>query len=176
MKKLVPSTIALLACALVTGCNQQDQSSSTPVSQETKEQAAQRTTLTQAVQTVATDVNKAADATAQAAQNTAAVAQKEATAAAEALKPAATDIQTQAAALTAKAQSSIDAAKKLVSEGKWAEALQALQQLVGAKVTPEQQSLIDTLKAEAQKLGQQAAASKAAESGQKALGNLLQKK
>jgi hypothetical protein len=74
-----------------------------------------------------------------------------------------------AAAAQAKAQSIIDQAKGLVSQSKYQDALNLLQQNLGAlKLTPEQQKLVESLKEQIQK----ALAASAVKDATKAVGDL----
>ncbi len=90
--------------------------------------------------------------------------------------PAAATAQPQVDAAAAKVQSLVDQARKLVTDKKWSEALAMLNQLSGQKLSTEQQSLVQTLKEQAQKALETAAKAKAAEEATKAVGNLLQPK
>ena len=105
-----------------------------------------------------------ADALKQTADSTKAAAE---TAVADTTKQA----QDAAATTASKAQEWIDKAKSLIAENKYSEASSALQQLAALKLTPEQQKLVDDLKAQIQK----ALAAKATGEGTSAVGNLLKK-
>jgi hypothetical protein len=61
---------------------------------------------------------------------------------------------------TAQVQSLIDQAKMLIGQNKWADGLSILNKLNGQNLTTEQQSLVDTLKSQAQKGAEATAAAK----------------
>ncbi len=97
-------------------------------------------------------------------------------AATEAAKPAATAAETAKAAVTAvateaasQADDLLKKAKSLADAQKYQDAANILQQLSSLKLTPEQQKLVDDLKA----LIQKALAKEAAAQGTKAVGDLL---
>lgn len=67
------------------------------------------------------------------------------------------------------AQSLIEKAQGLIAQNKYSDALNVLNQLASLKLTPEQQKLVDDLKAQVQK----AMANEAAAGAGKAIGNVL---
>ena len=175
-----PNTYLTLTCAVgllfAAGCG------------KTEEVAVPATpSVTATTEPAGTEVKKAVDATAAAADTAAAEAKAQADAAAEkaaadlkaaqnSANEAAAKAQADAATITSKAQSSIDAASKLVADGKWSEALKVLTELASLKLTPEQQATVDKLTQQAQKLAQDAVTSQAADKGAKAVGDLFKKK
>ena len=79
-------------------------------------------------------------------------AKEQTEAAKETIQTTATNIQAQATdATTSKVQGIIDQAKKLMSENKMSEALTTLKGLDGQQLTPDQQTLVESLKAQIQK-------------------------
>lgn len=95
-------------------------------------------------------VETAAGAVKETAEKGVAAATAAATQAVQAVSQPATDA-------TAKAQSIIDSAKQLVSQGKWQELGQTLPKLQGLKLTPEQEKTLADLKAQLEKVVQAAA-------------------
>jgi hypothetical protein len=93
--------------------------------------------------------------------------------AAQALKKAEAEKQAQLAAATAKVASLIESAKKLSGENKYAEAMKILNDLASQNLSANQQSLVDTLKAEIKKQIEAAAVKKATDEAGKAIGGLL---
>lgn len=163
---------ALTALTLVSGCSKQESAPPPPVSH------APASTDTAAGQAVKAQeaVENQLKATQQAADKAVADTQAKAAEAQKAGEKAAADLRGETTALSSKAQTLIDAAKKLVADQNWSEALKTLASLSDMKLTPEQQTMVDSLKQQAQKMAQDAAATKATEQGTKALGNLLNKK
>ena len=93
------------------------------------------------------------------------------TSALEAVKDVAAAAQDAAKQATAKADAIIKQAQSLVGGGKFEDALAALNNLSGLKLTDAQQKLVADLKSEIQK----ALAGKTADSAKSAVGNLLGK-
>jgi hypothetical protein len=86
-----------------------------------------------------------------------------------------TNAQAQAGAVTAQAQGMIDQAKKLLGDNKWSEALAMLNKVSGQSLSPDQQSVVQTLQNQAQKAVEAAAAKSATDAAANAVGGLLKK-
>jgi hypothetical protein len=154
--KFKTTLFAAVGCALVlaSGCSKKDESPPpTPASKES-------------VGVTATNVaGKAAAPVA---------AQTEA--AKQAVQAAATNIQAQAAGATNRVQGIIEQARKLLAENKPSDALALLNGLTGQQLSPDQQSLVQSLKDQIQKAVEGAAKAKATSEATKAVGGLLQPK
>lgn len=163
--------LTLIACSLTTwlvGCSK---SESTTTSEATKETAAKTESV----------VEKASDAvknTVEAAKETGAkVVEDVKKAGTEAVATVTEKAKEVAAPVSTKAQEFIDSAKGLFTEGKFADALAKLKDASAASPSTEQQSIIDSLKAQIEKA--MAATSKtisdATTSATNAINNFLKK-
>jgi hypothetical protein len=167
-------SIALLA--LTAGCSKTEETA--PATQSTeapKVVPPSSEDVRKSAESAAADLKKSADSAAATLDKTASQVQTQGQALVDSAKKAA-DAATPNPEITSKAQSKIDDARKLLTEGKWSEALQILNELATMKLTPEQQSTLAALKQQAQTLAQTAAADKAADKAVKAVGGLLEKK
>jgi ElaB/YqjD/DUF883 family membrane-anchored ribosome-binding protein len=84
-----------------------------------------------------------------------------------------TNSQAQVDAAISKSQNLLTQAKGYIGQGKWSEALGVLNQLNGQTLTPEQQTLLQSLKDQAQKGAAASAQAGAANEAKKAAGNLI---
>lgn len=154
MKKLGNVAHALALCGWVSlsmvGCGKQDEQTPPAVGGAQK-----------SVDKAVSDAQKPAEEQKAAAQPVAAEAQKSATEA--------------ASAASNQAQGLIDKVKTLIAEKKYTEALASLKELSALKLTPEQQKLVDDLKAQVQKAIASSAADDASKKATDAVGGLLNK-
>ena len=169
---------------LLAGCSK-PQSSSTPSTEQTQKATAPAAdTMKKAAETTepaapapdtaqkAADVTQAAAPVADAAKQTADTAKATAeTVVVDTTKQAEAAAAPSAVPTSGNAQEWIDKAKSFVADGKLQEASSIVQQLAALRLTPEQQQLVDDLKAQIQK----ALGAKAATEGAAAVGNLLKK-
>ena len=150
---------------LATGCSKPEQTTAPPAVEVQKTPPA-----------VAPDMNAATQAVATAVDQTATQVQTLTQAVQNAAQSALTDAQPAAAGITSKSQSRIEDGKKLLAQTNWSGALSMLSNLAATKLTPEQQATVDSLKQQALKMGQDAAAAKVTDQGTRAINNLLPKK
>ncbi len=158
-KRLFYGWAACAVIGLASGCGKEDSAPPPPPKSESKP----------ATEKLATEAQKAVSTAATEIKQTATTA---ATQAKQAAEKVGADVAKQADAATTQAQGLIDRAKSLITEKKYQDALTTLKQLGSAKLTPEQQKLVDDLKIQAQKLVAGQAASDAA----KSVGGLLDQK
>jgi thioredoxin-like negative regulator of GroEL len=158
IRLVITGIVACATLASVGGCKKEEPVSS-PVDQKTRESVTPQTEkavagaaseVKQATETVAAGVTQALQA---------AVSEK---------KPA--EAVTLTDADVAQTQGLIDRAKGYVADKKYQEALDTIKQLAGAKQTPEQQKLVEDLKAQIQSALAKAAGSDAASALGGALG------
>ncbi|MGA2242865.1 MAG: hypothetical protein ABSH11_12640 [Verrucomicrobiota bacterium] len=157
LKNLYCGVAVCVLIGLVTGCKKQE---TPPVPKSETPKAAE------SVPANAPTAAPAKPAAAPAAPAPAAPAA--ASTAAPATAPAAA-VAKPAAAATAQAQGLIDKAKSFVAEKKYQDALNTINQLAGMTLTPDQQKVVDDLKAQIQKL----MATPVAAEATKAVGGLL---
>lgn len=129
---IILTTVAVASLALITGCNKPAENNSGGDTNAIATNA-----MGSGVKSAATEVNKAVDATKSAAQTAA--------------QNATTAANSVAADASAKVATLIDQAKTLVGQGKFQDAITALQQLQGLKLTDEQQKVVTSLKEQIQK-------------------------
>jgi hypothetical protein len=150
--------IAVAAFAL-TGCKKEE---STVAPSESGTAASSQPALEKAVKETADQATAAASATAD-------TVKQQVEAAKPAAQQAVQDATAAAQQAGSQAQKLIDQAKQYITSEKYQDALTTLQQLANLKLTPEQQKLVDGLKAQAQSL----MAKKAGGDAASAVGNAL---
>lgn len=148
---------AVAAMFMVTGCEQKSESPSTAGGESAPESKGVAESVKEAAKPVVEEATKAYEAAKPAVEQ-----------AAKDVKEAATTAMSDA---TAKANSMIDQAKKLISETKYSEAKDIVSQLTSMKLTPEQEKLVADLKAQIDK----AIAALSNTNAASAIGNLLNK-
>jgi hypothetical protein len=117
----------------------------------------------------------ASETPAREAQKAVTTAETQAEAVKDKVADAAAGTQAQVDAAGSKIGDLIEQARKYLAENKPSDALTVLNQLVGQKLTPEQQSLVQSLKEQAQKAVQAALKSNVTDEAAKAAGGLLKK-
>lgn len=160
MKITVFVSVVAATAVLVVGCKQKSETET-----QVQKTEAQTTTTSQDLKQAVTEQAAAVQKAATEASAQIATQAKEAAAAAQATgNQAVAAVQTQA-------QTLIDKAKSLVTDKKYQDALNTLQQLSNLKLTPEQEKVVTDLKTQIQKL----LASQGMTNAAGALGNLLGK-
>lgn len=153
--------IALLAgVALLPGCGDSSSPSSSPGGAATP-------AMSESAEAARKSASDTASAVGQAASDATTAARDAASDAAAAAKKTAADA---ADAVSAQTQSLMDQVKKLIEDGKGSEAMAKLKELGNLKLTPEQQTMVDDLMAQAQK-----ALGGTADAAKKAADNFLKK-
>lgn len=138
------------ACVSMIGCGKQESQTPPAVSES-------RPSVEKAV----SDAQKQAESQKATAQSTAAEAEKA--------------VGDAAATASSQAQGMIDKVKTLIAEKKYNDAMTTIKELSALKLTPEQQKLVDDLKAQVQKALTSSAAEDATKKASEAAGGLLGK-
>ncbi len=141
------SIVAACALTAFVGCSKREEAPAAPQTPGLAANAAQRFTQTVQAQT---EVVK------------------------ETAKETATNVQTQANVASDKVQALIEQAKALVDQNKLSEALSLLNSLSGQQLSAEQQSLVQKLKEQIQKLSEAAIKTEAGDEAAKTIGGLRQ--
>jgi hypothetical protein len=159
-----------LALILIAGCSKKEEATPTKSAEAPKPADNVATQARQAADAAAAEIKQKAE---KAAADTKQAAEKAAADAKQAIANAAVEVKSQAQAAVANAkdpaQGLIDKAKTSIADKKYEDALGSIKQLADLKLTPEQQIIVDDLKAQVLK----ATGKQVASDATKAVGGLL---